>query len=224
MERFFHNELESVRNDIVLMGRKSIDIVRLAVRSLIEQDNSLIDQVFAADDEIDELDKSVDGAAVRYITLRSPVAMDVRLLTAAMKCSNELERVGDEAVSIAKRARLINNKGVFKDFFQVPRMAELALLLLNDSLDTFTAEKSDRARELPQRDKEIDKIHRDNYKNLTDLILEKAEMSEACVNMIFISKSLERVGDHASNIAEEVVYLLEGEDIRHTPATKHPTN
>lgn len=220
MERFFHEELEQVRSNLILMGRKSVDIVRLAVRALIENDSSLVGEVIMADDELDELNKSIDSECIRYITLRSPVASDVRLITVAMKCSRELERTGDEAVSIAKRARRISNKGVFQDYFNVPRMAELALLHLNESLDAFVEENTGLAHGLPQRDKEIDRLNRDNYEQLNHFIVNNKEQSQAAVDMMFISKSLERVGDHASNIAEEVVYLLEGKDIRHTHETK----
>lgn len=221
MERFFHNELESVRADMIRMGSKTADIVRLAVRALIENDSSLVGEVIKDDDEIDQLNKSIDAEAIRYITLRAPVAKDVRLLTVAMKCSRELERIADEAVSIAKRARVINNKGSLKDYYNVPRTAELALVLLNDALDAFAGEDAEKARSLPQRDKEIDRLHRQTHSKLADFIVDHKKHSEAAIQLMFISKSIERVGDHASNIAEEVVYMLEGEDIRHTEETRH---
>ena len=221
MERFFHSELETVRTDVIRMGRKSVDILRLAVRGLIEHDENLLNAAIAADDEVDELNKVIDSNAIRYITLRAPVASDVRLLTVAMKYSGELERIADEAVSIAKRARRVNAKGDLKDYYKIPQMAELVLLQLNAALDAFTEERADKAHLIPQKDKEIDALHRSNYDKLASLILDKKKLSASCIDMIFISKSLERVGDHSANMAEEVVFILEGEDIRHTEETKH---
>ncbi len=220
MERFFHSELDNIRTDMIRMGSKSVDIVRLAIRTLIENDTSLVGEVIKSDDEIDELNKTIDAEVVRYFTLRAPVAKDVRLLTVAMKCSRELERIADEAVSIAKRARSMT-PGSIKDFYNIPRTAELALLLLNDSLDAFTQEDIVKAHGIPQRDKDIDVLHRKTYNKLSDFILEHKKLSSDAIHLMFISKSIERVGDHATNIAEEVVYMLSGNDIRHTEETKH---
>lgn len=220
MDRFFHNELEGMRSNLVLMGRKTVDNLRLAVQALIENDLSLVDEVIKADDEVDDLNIAIDNDAIRYISLRSPVARDVRLLTVAMKCSRELERSCDEAVAIAKRARVIAKSNPMLNSYQVPRMADLSIKMLDDAIDSFIQENSEQARELPKRDKEVDTLHRSNYEQLNDLILNDPEISASAVGLMFISKSLERIGDHAVNIGEEVVYLLEGSDIRHTSEVK----
>lgn len=216
MKRFFHSELEHVRSDLILMGRKSVEMCQLAIRALLEGDNALVDQVLAADDDIDELNKTIDQEAIRYIALRAPVASDVRLLTVAMKCARELERVSDEAVTIAKRAREVNNLGGFPDFCQIPREAELCIELLNQALDIFTEENAEKARDLPQKDKEIDRLYRESYEKLTAFILSNREASERAVSLMFIAKALERIGDHASNIGVETYYMLAGVDLRHT--------
>ena len=224
MDRFFDEELNKLRSDLTLMGRKSVELTRQSMRALIENQPDWIEDVIQKDEEIDELNKTIDADAIRFITLRSPVARDVRLITVVMKCSREIERVADEAVSIGKRSRQILEKGGFKDYYNLPKMTELCTLLLNDALDTFTEHDLEKARELPQRDKEVDRLNKDNYNLLNECIINDRNASEPAVGMMFISKSLERVGDHAANIAEEVVYLLEGEDIRHTEETKHSTD
>ncbi len=220
MKRYFHHELEELRKHLILMGERTIDSVRLAAQALLAEDVATAGQVIALDDEIDRLEVLIDAECVRYITLRGPVASDVRLITVAMKASHELERAGDEATSIAKRARKLAEKGKVEDFHHIPRMADLALDLLRDAMDSFITENVDKAHEVPRRDKEVDDLNRENYVQLTDKISLQPTISHAAIELIFISKSLERIADHATNIAEEVIFLLKGEDVRHTAEVK----
>ncbi len=220
MKRYFHSELDDLRKHLILMGERSIDSVRLAMQSLLADDVSLAGQVIALDDEIDRLEVLIDAECVRYITLRQPVAHDVRLMTVAMKANHELERSGDEATSIAKRARRLAQFGKVDDFFHIPRMGDLALEQLRDAMDAFITEDAEKAKLVPRRDKEIDDLNRDNYVKFTDKISQNPEISRVSIELIFISKSLERIADHATNIAEEVIFLLKGEDIRHTPEVR----
>jgi phosphate transport system protein len=220
MKRYFHHELEDLRKNIILMGERTIDSVRLAVQALLAEDIPTAGQVIALDDEIDRLEVIIDAECVRYITLRGPVASDVRLITVAMKASHELERSGDEATSIAKRARKLAEGGKVDDYCHIPRMADLALELLRDAMDAFITEDVEKALLIPRRDKEIDDLNRDNYVRLTDRISGNSNLTRPSIELIFISKSLERVADHAASIAEEVVYLLRGEDVRHSPEFK----
>jgi phosphate transport system protein len=220
MKRYFHHELEDLRKHLILMGERSIDAVRLAMQALLADDVSMAGQVIALDDEIDRLEVLIDAECVRYITLRQPVAHDVRLMTVAMKANHELERVGDEATSIAKRARRLAEFGKVDEFHNIPRMGDLALEQLRDAMDAFITENVDKALLVPRRDKEVDDLNRDNYVKFTDKISAHSDTSHATIELIFISKSLERIADHATNIAEEVVYLLKGEDVRHTPEVR----
>jgi phosphate transport system protein len=220
MKRYFHHELEELRKHLILMGERTIDSVRLAAQALLSEDVATAGQVIALDDEIDRLEILIDSECVRYITLRGPVASDVRLITVAMKASHELERAGDEAPSIAKRARKLANSGKIDDFHHIPRMADLSLEMLRDAMDSFITENFDKASGVPRRDKEVDDLNRDNYVQLTDKISGNPAVSHSAIELIFISKSLERIADHATNIAEEVIFLLKGEDIRHTTEVK----
>ncbi len=220
MKRYFHQELDDLRKHLIIMGERTIDSVRLAMQSLLADDLSTAGQVIALDDEIDRLEVLIDSECVRYITLRQPMAQDVRLMTVAMKANHELERAGDEATAIAKRARRLAEFGKVEDFYNIPRMGDLALEQLRDAMDAFIAEDLEKARLVPRRDKEVDDLNRDNYVKLTDKISSNPEISRVSIELIFISKSLERIADHATNISEEVIYLLKGEDVRHTPEVK----
>ncbi len=220
MTRYFHHELDDLRKHLILMGERSIDAVRLAMQALLADDVSMAGQVIALDDEIDRLEVLIDAECVRYITLRQPMAHDVRLMTVAMKVNHELERTGDEATSIAKRARRLAQFGKVDEFFNIPRMGDLALEQMRNAMDSFIAEDYQKALLIPPGDKEVDNLNRDNYDKFTDKISGHPETSHAIIELIFISKSLERVADHATNIAEEVVFLLKGEDVRHTHEMK----
>jgi phosphate transport system protein len=224
MDRFFHSELETVRADLIRMGSRATGNVQLALRTLVENDSSLVADVMNSEDAIDQLNKAIDAEAIRYFTLRSPVARDVRLLIVAIKSSRELERIGDEAVSVAKRARIINNLGSMPHFYHVVETAGLAVSLLSDALQALTGENPAKARNLPLRDKEIDRLHKLTLREITQSIIQHPQQTEASIELIFISKALERIGDHASNIAEDVVFLFDGKDIRHSAATRHPSD
>lgn len=215
MKRFFHSELEAFRSNIVLMGERCLDIVQLSIRGLLQGEVDLVDEVIARDDAIDRLEVTIDSEAIRYISLRAPVATELRLLTVGMKVGHDLERVGDESVSIAKRTRSLAGHQPIRDFLAIPHMAELAQAMLRDSIDSFLEGDAEKAIEIPVRDRDVDRLNHDNYSRLAKRLAEEPDAIASTLDLMFISKSLERVADHATNIAEEVVFLLRGEDVRH---------
>lgn len=220
MKRFYHSELEQFRANLVLMGEKAIEVVRLSIRALLNQEIELCDEVLRMDDSIDDLEVAVDNEGIRYISLRSPVATELRLLTVGMKVGHELERVGDEACNIAKRSRKLIRQDPKADLNEIPRMSDLVIEMLRDSIDSFLNEDMERARTIPLRDREVDSLNRAIYASLTDRITQDTDSVKAQLNLIFISKALERIADHATNLAEEVVILCGGEDIRHSQHVK----
>ncbi len=221
MKRFFHAELQDLHNQLVLMGEKALESVRLASECLMQKKADLAELVFFLDDEIDALEMRIDAEAVRYITLRAPVAADVRLLTVAMQINHELERIGDEATTIARKAKkLAESDRPQTVLCNLPKMAQLTRALLRDAMDTFIEDDSFKAIGLPKRDKEIDLLHKENYDRLSGLMADNAAAAAQIIDLAFISKSYERIGDHATNIAEEVFYLLRGEDVRHSAEVK----
>ena len=215
MKRYFHEELETVRSQLMLMGDRAVDNVRLAMEALLENDLVLAEKVRDADDAIDALDVRIEDEVARYISLRAPVARDLRLLFVAIKASSDLERVGDEAASIAKRTKHILKAGFAnEDIGQIPRMCDLALSMLTDVLRCFIQEEAEAAIRISKRDKEVDKLNRQNLKYFIEIMKANPAKVEAYTELVFISKSMERIADHAQNIAEEVFYLLTAKSLK----------
>lgn len=215
MKRYFHEELEDVRSHLMLMGEKAVESVKLAMQALLESDVALADQVMKSDDVIDDIEKQIDDEVVRYVSLRAPVARDLRLLFVAIKASHDLERVGDEASNIAGRTKKIIAQGLPIDAVaRVPRMCELAINMLDDALRSFIQEEETLAYSIVGRDKEVDTINRENFKEFVELMKSDPANVAACTEMVFISKSFERIADHAKNIAEEVFYLLTTQSLK----------
>ncbi len=222
MKRFFDVELETFRSHLVLMGEKSMEQVRRSLKALTEGSISLADQVIAADDEIDRLEVEIDQEAVRYMNLRAPIATDLRLVIVGMKASHDLERVGDEATSIARRAVRLASEPPLKPYVDIPRMADIALEMLRDALDCFLHGDAAKAVSVVQRDAEVDAINKQLYRELSSFMIEKPETISRALELMFISKSIERIADHATNIAEEMVFLFQAKDIRHNDDIKKP--
>ena len=216
MKRFFDAELETFRSQLILMGETAIEQVRAAIRALVEASPGLAGQVIAADEKLDRLEIKIDDEAVRYMNLRAPVASDLRLVIVGMKASHDLERVGDEATSIAKRAIKLSAEPPLKPYIDLPRMATMALEMLRDALDCFLQVDEAKAVAVCKRDAEVDDLNRQLYRELTSYMIEKPETISRAIELMFISKSIERIADHATNIAEEMIYLSHGKDVRHT--------
>ncbi|MDE0769544.1 MAG: phosphate signaling complex protein PhoU [Opitutaceae bacterium] len=215
MKRYFHEELEEIRSHLMLMGEKAVESVKLAMQALLESDIELANQVMESDDVIDDIEKQIDDEVVRYVSLRAPVARDLRLLFVAIKASHDLERVGDEASNIAGRTKKILAQGLPIDAVaRVPRMCELAINMLEDSLRSFIQEEESLAYSIVGRDREVDTLNRENFKELVELMKSDSANVSACTEMVFISKSFERIADHAKNIAEEVFYLLTAQSLK----------
>jgi phosphate transport system protein len=221
MKRFFDTELETFRTQLVLMGGKAIEHVSLALRALTESDAALAQNVISADDEIDRLEIAIDDEAVRYMNLRAPIATDLRLVIVGMKASHDLERVGDEATGIAKRAIRLAAEPPLKPYVDIPRMSAIALGMLRDALDCFLeADNQAKALSVIRRDHEVDQLNKQLYRELSSFMIERPDTISRALELMFISKSLERIADHATNIAEEMVYLAQARDIRHAPEFK----
>jgi len=152
---------------------------------------------------------------------KAPLASDLRLVTVAMKISQNLERVGDEATTIARRALELNAEAQLKPYVDIPKMADTALEMLKEALDAFVTRDPARARAVIPRDKEVDSLNKQLHRELASFMVEQPATISRCLNLMVISKALERIADHATNIAEEVVYVYEGRDIRHTGAGQH---
>jgi phosphate transport system protein len=220
MKRFFDAELETFRSQLILMGETAIEQVRTAIQALVEAKTGLAEQVIAADDKLDQLEVEIDNEAVRYMNLRAPIASELRLVIVGMKASHDLERVGDEATSIAKRAIKLSAEPPLKPYIDIPRMVTMALEMLRDALDCFLQVDEAKAVAVCKRDAEVDNLNRQLYRELTSFMIERPETISRAIELMFISKSIERIADHATNIAEEMIYLSQGKDVRHSDEVK----
>ncbi len=220
MRRFFDNELESFRSQLLQMGEVALRQARDAMRALVEGDLALADQVIAADDELDRFEVKLDEEAVRYLNLRAPVASELRVLIVGMKASHDLERVGDEATNIARRVAKLTAEPPLKPYVDLPRMAQIASEMLRNALDCFLQDDEAKALAVVQRDAEVDLINRQLYRELSSYMIENPATIGRALELMFISKAVERIADHATNIAEETIYLTRGRDIRHSSETR----
>ena len=221
MKRFYDTELETLRSQLILMGEKVIERIRLALRALAESNTEIARRVIASDDEIDRLELAIDNEAMRFMNLRAPIATELRLVIVGMKASRDLERAGDEATGIAKRAlRLAAEPPILtnddEDAVHLRQMAAVALEMLREALDCLhDSENNDKALDIVRRDKVVDKLNKRLYRALTARAAANPGEVNRAIELMFISKSLERIADHATNIAEEMVYLAQAKDIRH---------
>ena len=215
MERHFDQELNALKERLLTMASHAEAAVNQSVQALTNRDLALALQVKENDSVIDRFEIEIDDLAI-HLLAKAPLASDLRFVTVAMKISQNLERVGDEAAKIAKRARDLTGEPPLKLSVDLPRMDGLAVAMLKAALDAFVQREPVAARALIPRDKEVDALHKEIQRLLTDQMTRDAETIKRCLHLMIAAKSLERIADHATNIAEEVVYLCEAADIRHT--------
>ena len=208
-------ELDTLRITLLTMASHAESAVRRALTALAERDTDLASGVRADDAIIDRLELEVDEQAIRLLSM-APLGADLRLIAVSMKISQNLERVGDEAAKIANRARDLALEPPLKLTLAVPQMAELALQMLKTALDAFADQNPAVARALIPQDKQVDAHNKEMHRLLTDQMIRDSETIPRCLHWMVIVRSLERIADHAKNVAEEVVYLCEADDIRHS--------
>jgi phosphate transport system protein len=217
MERHFDQELAALKEAMLRMASLADASVDSALKALVERNNDYAAQVDAGDDVIDRLDVEIDDRAIKLLALRQPTATDLRFITMAMTISGELERIADQAVNIAHRAVELNKEPLLKPLIDIPRMAEIARGMIREALDAFVYNQPDRARAVITRDTEVDKINGQLHRELTSFMIEDPHTITRALNLMSVAHNLERIADHATNIAEEVIYICEGRDVRHQP-------
>lgn len=210
----YAEELNKLKESLLAMASHAESAVARAVRALVERDEAIATQVEDDDNVLDQFEIDIDDIAV-HLLAKAPLATDLRLITVAMKISQNLERVGDEAVTISRRARELNAEPQLKPYIDIPRMANMGIEMLRDALTAFVNRDTERARNVVPRDAEVDDLNRQLHRELASFMVERPTTITRCLKLMTISKSLERIADHATNIAEEVVYLYEAKDIRH---------
>lgn len=221
MSAHFEQELEELKNRLLTMAGHAETAVSRAIKALIERDDDLARRVREDDSILDRFEIELDEMAVNLLA-KAPLASELRLITVAMKASHDLERVGDEATTIARRVLELNQDPPLTTMVDLPDMAAQGLQMLRQAIEAFVHRDTARARAIIPRDKTIDSLNKQLHRELASYMIEKPATISRCLHLMTISKSLERIADHATNIAEEVVYLYEGRDIRHQPEVRSP--
>ena len=211
----FDEALSSLRNNVLMMAGLAERTLDRAVRGLLQRDDNLCTTAIADDEEIDQLEKQIDKEGVDVLLRFQPVASDLRRVVAAMKLSPNIERIADQATNIARRARKLNRHPPLPEVEIIVPIQAHAMAMFKDSIDAFSREDVDLGRAVVARDKDLDHMNKMANRRLTDRMAQDPKQLRGYLNLIFISRCLERVGDHATNIAEDAVYAAAAEDIRH---------
>ncbi len=220
MEHFWEQQLTDIREQLLMMSGLTERSLSLALRALVERDDKLCDSVEADDSQIDRLEIHIDNLVITYMATHGPVAQDCRFMLAASKISSNLERIADQSTKIVRRARELNREPLLKPLIDIPLMADIGRDMLRDSITAYIDAKPDLAVEIIARDQSVNDIYRQLARELTTYMIENPKTITRALSLLTIAKALERVADHATNIAEEVFYLYKGEDIRHERSLK----
>jgi phosphate transport system protein len=216
MHRHFDDELQSLKEQILRMGGLAEEQVQGALRALVERDSDLARKIIENDRQVNTMDVAIDEECLRLLALQQPTARDLRFITTAMKISTELERISDLAENICERAIELNEEPQLKPYIDIPRMANWALKMVKDALDAFVNHDADLARKVCMDDDFVDDLTHQLFRELMSFMVENPQTTTRAIRITFIAKYLERIADHATNVAELVVYLVEGKIIRHT--------
>ncbi len=217
----FDEELTRLNNIISQMGGLAESQLISAIRAIVKRDSELAEKVIVSDKRIDVLEQEVQDFAVRLLALRQPMADDLRQVVTALKLSNDLERIGDLAKNIAKRAQVLNQIPPIRPVQVIPNMGKLAQEIIKDVLDAYIEGDAEKAERVWARDQEVDDMYNSLFRELLTYMMEDPRNITASTHMLFIAKNIERIGDHATNIAETIYYRIKGEDL---PALDRPKN
>ncbi len=211
----FDEELMHLKEKVLKMGGMVEEAVKDSVRSLVDRDSELARRVIERDHQINALDVQIDEDSIKMIALRQPKASDLRFITTAMKITTDIERMGDLGVNIAERALELNEEPLLKPYVDIPRMRELAQGMIRDALDAFVRRDKKLAMDVIMRDDEVDELKHNVLEELAFFMVQDPTTVSRAMKISFIAQYLERFADHATNIAEMVIYLVEGKIIRH---------
>lgn len=224
MERRFEKELESLKTTLIRMGSVVEESFKLSVKAFVEEDAALAKRIIEADERINALEIEIDNAVVDILALQQPVAGDLRLILATQKISNDLERIGDHAVNIAESALNISKTKPIEPLLEIPKMSEIAEAMLRDALDSFVHLSPDLARAVLKRDDLIDDLNRSMSIEVIELLQKNRTLIEGGLELIRVSRNLERIGDLTTNIAEDVIFLTQARVVKHHAEEKTTTN
>jgi phosphate transport system protein len=220
MQRHFDEQIQGLLEKLVLMGRLAESMIQLALRVLIERNESLSEEVLRKENEVNDLQLEIDDRAVKLTALQQPVGSDVRFLFMASRIASELERIGDQAVNICQNAHHVLKSAPLKPLVDLPRMGELSESMVRKSIEALVKRDCGIARGVLEDEKEVDLFRDQIFRVLLTYMMADPGTIQRALALILMSRNLERVGDHATNIAEEVIYLVEGREVRHRQEMK----
>jgi len=215
MERHRDQELDKIRQALLRMGGLVERMISEAMAALVERDNERAEAVVRTDAQVDELEKEIDGLCNRMLALQQPTAGDLRFLVSTMKISNDLERMGDSAVNVAQAVEILNSEPPLKPYIDLPRLAELTQSMVRDALDSFVRKDARQALEVCRRDDQVDALYKQLFRELVTYMIEDPKNITRALHLLLIARNYERIADHATNVGEDVIFFVEGRDIRH---------
>jgi phosphate transport system protein len=208
-------ELQEIKNGLIYIGALTEKAIQNAMKSLSERDSEMAHKVIKDDDEIDKLDTEMEERCIRNLALRQPTAIDLRFITTAIKITGHLERIGDMAVNIAEKSIQLNEEPKLKPYIDLPRMADLVVEMVNNSLDSFIRSDLNIAEKVRQTEQITDDLNEQIFRELLTFMMEDSKCIHRALLIMHISKNLERIADHAKGIADMVTYMVTGENVRH---------
>ena len=211
----FHEELEALKGRLLEMGGLAEERVRATVQGLVARDGSMFDRVLVGDEPLNQLHVEIDNRCFRLLALHQPMATDLRAIVAAVKINTDLERVGDLAVNIAEAGKRYITHAPVKQLIDIPKMGDIAQAMLRDALDAFVRRDTSLAQQVLNEDDRLDSLKTQVFRDLLTYMLKDQGTVEPAIDLILVSRHLERIGDHATNIAEDVIFMVSALDVRH---------
>jgi phosphate transport system protein len=211
--------VKSYDQQIALLTRKILEMGGLVEQQIAGAIEALVNRSIEQANQVVEQDDQIDQYAIRLLATRQPMAVDLRLIAMAMKISNDLERIGDYATNIAKRCERLAKEPPVKPLYTVPRLAQITQAMIKDILDAYAERDADKAITVWRRDDEVDDMFTSLFRELLTYMMEDARNISPCIDLIFVAKNLERIGDHTTNIAEKIHYMIHGQRINRMPST-----
>jgi phosphate transport system protein len=214
-DKRYEEELKKLREEILYMGGLVEDQIQKAVKTLVDRDSELAQVIIERDHEVNRLDVEIDDICIKLLALHQPAGRDLRFITTGLKITTDLERIGDMAVNICERALELNQEPQLKPYIDIPRMARVSQRMIRESLDAFVREDTDLALKVCKDDDEVDQLNAQIFRETLTFMLENAQTISRATKIASVSKYLERIADHATNIAEMVIFMVKGKSIRH---------
>lgn len=214
-DKKYEDELKKLREDILYMGGLVEDQIQKAIQSLVERDSGLAEVIIERDHEVNRLDVEIDDLCIKLLALHQPAGRDLRFITTGLKITTDLERVGDMAVNICERALELNLEPQLKPYIDIPRMSQIAQGMIRESLDAFVREDTDLALKVCKDDEQVDNLNSQIFREVITFMIGDPLTINRAMKTASVSKYLERIADHATNIAEMVVFMVKGKSIRH---------